>query len=848
MVYTAQYNCLVLKGTDAITPENFIVIEISPSAPVSDLQKAIVDMQGLGPHLTLFNVSACAFKPSTDLDLSALGDSLFPKAPSPEVKTHQLLATDRLHRIFPEPLDDSHLHIIVKAPIEELNCCFREDPNATAFAIKIEPQEKVSALKKAIKDVMGSRFDHVAAVDLVLWKAAFPVGEIRPQQLDGLEELQPLETLASLFMDGKSQDVHVIFDLRSTLRQTKSCPIVVDSDGELVKKHPDAVELIKTRDDYFKKFPKRPPSEIAAPSEISILQKPSSAHGILFHCNRPQAAEPPIPLTLLHPIFNEFLDDCNNCTTTQKDHSLVREISQVMSDFYGKEDRRQSKFLQIFLAHGIPIISTQITGTSYRTDGDMQTRGFPYLICEFKNEFGSTRSDPVFQMAAYYTAFLRSCRTLSAFSVYPCIGLYVVGCVLGFVGFGLGERVIIQVLGQPIRFDYHSTDAKLSLIVTRHLGALRKATLQLQGYYASSVFHLGPTATLPCYFKYTCFKSGLRSQVSYQSQMREKLVFFGEAGDSSPVCVKFVTRYSTEAHEICAKNGFAPTLRGFEKLPGGWFMVVMDSIDESFQPLYRLPRCHRTDALYQAALNKIMCLHQNNLAHGDVRETNLMVATHKPNECMLVDFDWAGQIGEFGHFDWKSHIFPLISGTERSRRICRNEDSNESASRRLSCAAGFDFKNQYSRPVGCHTGTAAGKACIVDVFPLPSTHATHAPVQPKTPHTGGNAPQPPPILQFLGRRLQWQLAKLIAETLTRANNQTNRRTYHSPMSRPLRLRPPPSSQQLDFASAGAKASVAAPNDASSTLLSRISPSPLSPAPHQEWTLPPLLGRMPSTRL
>ena len=67
--------------------------------------------------------------------------------------------------------------------------------------------------------------------------------------------------------------------------------------------------------------------------------------------------------------------------------------------------------------------------------------------------------------------------------------------------------------------------------------------------------------------------------------MPDKLIFFGKS-DGIKVCVKFVTRYSKEAHIQCASMGIAPILRGFEALPGGWFMVVMDRIDDVFIPLY----------------------------------------------------------------------------------------------------------------------------------------------------------------------------------------------------------------------------------------------------------------------
>jgi hypothetical protein len=42
------------------------------------------------------------------------------------------------------------------------------------------------------------------------------------------------------------------------------------------------------------------------------------------------------------------------------------------------------------------------------------------------------------------------------------------------------------------------------------------------------------------------------------------------------VVVKFARSYSRDLHEHCAASALAPALLGFEKLPGGWFIVVME--------------------------------------------------------------------------------------------------------------------------------------------------------------------------------------------------------------------------------------------------------------------------------
>lgn len=217
------------------------------------------------------------------------------------------------------------------------------------------------------------------------------------------------------------------------------------------------------------------------------------------------------------------------------------------------------------------------------------------------------------------------------------------GSLLGFVGLGYAEGVIIQVLEQPIRLDYHLTDVKLRLTTARYFGALKNVIGKLREYYDAEVFPPGPLPHMPCYFEYTSLTRGVKLSISYESQVAEKLVFYGLVDGDHRVCVKFVTSYSREAHEICANNQFAPVLEGFEALPGGWSMVVMDSVDESFQPLCTVPPDLRNVGLYDIAKKKLTDLHQAGYVHGDVRDANLMVAKDGSDKCMLIDFDWAGK-------------------------------------------------------------------------------------------------------------------------------------------------------------------------------------------------------------
>src|ERR1700685_658192 len=81
------------------------------------------------------------------------------------------------------------------------------------------------------------------------------------------------------------------------------------------------------------------------------------------------------------------------------------------------------------------------------------------------------------------------------------------GTTLGFVGLAFTDRTNIQVLGQPIRLDYHHTDVKLRTMAAQYFGALRKATNELKRYYECDFPKLealssGSDIRLPCYSLY----------------------------------------------------------------------------------------------------------------------------------------------------------------------------------------------------------------------------------------------------------------------------------------------------------------------------------------------------------
>ncbi|KAI9566658.1 hypothetical protein HD554DRAFT_2025235 [Boletus coccyginus] len=219
---------------------------------------------------------------------------------------------------------------------------------------------------------------------------------------------------------------------------------------------------------------------------------------------------------------------------------------------------------------------------------------------------------------------------------------------------------------------YHSTDIQNQLIVARHMAVFRKAvkTLKESHKRLSSISEAGPGNMLShdTLFPYrTEFKSlndGSTKSICYTKQLKEDgkkrwRIFFGTLQEDHGVqicCIAKHRHYSEEAHLYCAKSGHAPRLRGFEKLPGGWYMVVMDQL-VGYDLLADLPKTDRLPrSVFDAIREHLDTLHARQLVHEDIRDTNLLVKNNDRTKFMIIDFDWAGQADIMQYLPYMNHL------------------------------------------------------------------------------------------------------------------------------------------------------------------------------------------------
>ena len=219
---------------------------------------------------------------------------------------------------------------------------------------------------------------------------------------------------------------------------------------------------------------------------------------------------------------------------------------------------------------------------------------------------------------------------------------------MGFAGAAWNVRPVIQMLSPTLPFHLDDLDT-MRTVAARHLSAFKKAVDALENFYrseplVSQASHQPSSHSqiFPYQTDFTSLADSKTYHIEYVSQpIANKPLFFGKLSDGHDVCIKFTRRYSREAHSFCASIGAAPRLLGFQPIAGDWQMVVMDLIGD-----YVEFHLSTRNAKFLEILRGILSqLHGAGFVHGDIRDTNVMVL--ESNErLMLVDFDWAGKIGE----------------------------------------------------------------------------------------------------------------------------------------------------------------------------------------------------------
>jgi len=104
--------------------------------------------------------------------------------------------------------------------------------------------------------------------------------------------------------------------------------------------------------------------------------------------------------------------------------------------------------------------------------------------------------------------------------------------------------------------------------------------------------------------------------------------------------VKFSLTYSRDLHLLASqKPPLAPQLYGYEEIPGGWKLAVMEHIEGAkyWDKTSTEQHC--------AALDKALkVMRENGLFHGDLRAPNVLIS--EKDRIFIIDFEYSGKENE----------------------------------------------------------------------------------------------------------------------------------------------------------------------------------------------------------
>ncbi|KAE9410741.1 hypothetical protein BT96DRAFT_846457 [Gymnopus androsaceus JB14] len=423
----------------------------------------------------------------------------------------------------------------------------------------------------------------------------------------------------------------------------------VDIIAEFTEEEPEP-EPQRRVSTWIDNFPSQAPSQGAVPSAFKERQEGKDPKHRPILCGRPASKTSVIPITLYHPVFGTFLDDCRTATPGPLFFDLYRELAVAMADFYLTEGKRLTVARGIFEKYGFSITTSTVgENGSFDTDGDIRMSNGKYtvrlLFVEGKNELGADGADAYLQATLYYVEGVRDAKLWDC--RLPAMLVMLVGSTLGFGGGVFGaDGAMTQILTPSLSLHSHPTDNDAVLTGARMLCALRRATNSLKSLY-DSLSPENPDTTLGFPYPTDFIPTGAtneRVSFTYKSRLGNHLLFRVEVDNIGPALVKFFAGMGTDAVQAqswAAEHGVAPLVYGHKLLPGGWVMVVMEDLSNSYRPFVL-----RLDSHYHPAIVEFLSqLHSANLVHGDLRDVNILVSISKDSSSFkIVDWDWAAAI------------------------------------------------------------------------------------------------------------------------------------------------------------------------------------------------------------
>ena len=258
-------------------------------------------------------------------------------------------------------------------------------------------------------------------------------------------------------------------------------------------------------------------------------------------------------VTLYYPGFQRFIDNCNNdeFKPSKRDFYFAKKVCAEMSDYFPNEKQRENIFAETIGKFLCPY-DQNLKVIQQQQKVDIAIGSNSCVIIEVKNESGQGGSDSHSQVIGYYVQTFDNRKPLQCPA--PAYLIELVGPQLTISGAVFGRYVFVDKLIDPVWLvTQHNEDAKFK--IARIFRALREAIGEIQKYYDGG----GPRVIPPRFPAYQPFKEcPIQYVKAIKSHTYEGILTY--SNEQVNVIIKFVKRYSHEAHQFMHIKGYAPEL------------------------------------------------------------------------------------------------------------------------------------------------------------------------------------------------------------------------------------------------------------------------------------------------
>lgn len=447
------------------------------------------------------------------------------------------------------------------------------------------------------------------------------------------------------------------------------------------------------------KLATQPPSSIAIPHNYESLQ--DDLHEKILD-DRPVADRFIPPVSLLYPGFGHFRDIIDG----RRDVPKLTDVEET--ELWSAVDRLATELLEpdkdqreiglvylrrIFAARQgveIPLISPGSIGSSWSDGYNIAEDGTSSIIVVFRNSHTGPFTHPQVEAAGYF-AHLNAKLNPELYRRWrvPCLAVTIVDCYITFYALLAVDHQIRLISLTPtyscLPSAYEGIDRESLCLAFTAASVLQDHILEdarkiLSDPTAAEIPNFArrcPAISKILLSKYAASPNP-DDYITFQicglldDDIDNRLLYKAKRpGFDELILIKFARQYSIELHSFCANAGHAPSILGFERLPGGWFAVAMEYVKPATKIIESKLLASNRLRWIEELTRLVDGFHAKNLVHGDLRDENIVC---KGDTVMLIDFDWGGEVGQAAYPGANLNPELLEGRMSVDRRISKDDD------------------------------------------------------------------------------------------------------------------------------------------------------------------------------